>query len=176
MVRLGFTEDLVDEDMMALLKYVYRILVALTLLSICRKVHRLANADTEFDFHDSFWRYEVALQRHRGHENIPVSPNDLLLEVQPDITSTAVIEQSQQHHSAITSPLSRLQTMFGSTSDTLVPGMLPAPREQGNTPGEVDWQAAFSLPSIDLQTLMGAPNVAEQSAMPFTWSFNGLNV
>lgn len=48
-------------------------------------------------------------------------------------------------------------------------------REIGLTPGEVDWQAAFSLPSIDLQTLMGAPTVSDQPAMPFTWSFNGLN-
>lgn len=170
MVRLGFTEDLVDEDMMALLKYVPRNPLTIPQLTIFRKVHRLANADTEFDFHDSFWRYEIALQRHRGNENGPVSPDDLLLEVQSDVTPTSVPK-----HQHITSPLSRLQTMFGSSSDNFVRDMSTTTRGLGSTPGEVEWQEAFSLPSIDLQTLMGATTVTEPP-MPFTWSFNGLNV
>lgn len=174
MVRLGFTEDLVDEDMMALLKYVPGFIPE-SGLTIGRKVHRLANADTEFDFHDSFWRYEVALQRHRGQDHLPVSPNDLLLEVQSDVTPTNLGNESQQHH-PITSPLSRLQSMFGPASDTFQSDPPAIPRDQGSTPGEVDWQAAFSLPSIDLQTLMGVSSAGEGPAMPFAWSYNGLNI
>lgn len=169
MVRLGFTEDLVDEDMMALLRYAFLLEVSSRLMWF-RKVHRLANADTEFDFHDSFWRYEVALQRHRGQDHLPVSPNDLLLEVQTETTPL----QSQDH--VAVSPLSRLQTIFGSSTDPVPSDIATATREQESTPGEMDWQAAFSLPSIDLQTLMGASAGGEQPAMPFTWSFNGLNV
>lgn len=147
-----------------------------TRLTLSRKVHRLANADTEFDFHDSFWRYEIALQRHRGDQHLPVSPNDLLLEVGPDLTpKTSDTPRGGQPRAS--SPMSRLQAMFATSDD---PATLQGSTSHGlvdttgNT-GEIDWQAAFSLPPLDLQTLMGGATVPEQPAMPFTWSFNGMN-
>jgi hypothetical protein len=147
MVRLGFTEHLSDDDMLALL----------------RRVHRLANPDSEFDFHDSFWRYEVAVSRQRGGE-MAVSPNDLLLEVQ----GSGAPSENHASGAKQASPLSRLQAMFGPNqtgvgpSEEVAPGLVDAP--------------ALSLRVENLEVLMGGTRQSEQMGIPFDRSLNGLDL
>ncbi|OCF70797.1 hypothetical protein I204_08554 [Kwoniella mangroviensis CBS 8886] len=88
MVQMGYLEDLTNEDILAVLQ----------------KVHCLTNADKEFDWTESFWRYEVLLSRRSRigatgmadpegptDNGLAESPEDTLLEVPPALpTSRAV--------------------------------------------------------------------------------------
>ncbi|WWD08242.1 hypothetical protein V865_006353 [Kwoniella europaea PYCC6329] len=80
MVQMGYLEDLTNEDILAVLQ----------------KVHCLTNADKEFDWTESFWRYEVFLSRRSRigatgmvdpegttDNGLAESPEDTLLEVPP---------------------------------------------------------------------------------------------
>lgn len=146
MVRVGFTEYLTEDDTLALL----------------RRVHRLANPDSEFDFHDSFWRYEVAVSRHRRDDQTQVSPNDLLLELKQAERPGEARDPDRNETS-----LSRFQTLFGPTRHTS-----PDPQEaSGESTG-----AAYSLPIENLETLLGAAQQSEQLGIPFDWSLNGIDV
>jgi len=61
-------------------------------------VHSLANVDTEFDFNESFWRYELSLTRSSTHHQpaagsegqphpiVAESPNDRLLETNSEVS------------------------------------------------------------------------------------------
>lgn len=116
-----------------------------------RKVHRLANPDTEFDFHDSFWRYEVAVARHRGDDTLPVSPNDLLLEVKPTPSGQ------------LGSPLTRSQSLFDNAT-------FNAETDPALYPAGPSGEYANSLPVEDLHTLMGSRQQPAPLGLSFDWS------
>lgn len=59
-----------------------------------RKVHCLANSDSEFDFNESFWRYELSIKRTLPHEAGPVSPNDVLLELRSETSPNGRLPMS----------------------------------------------------------------------------------
>jgi hypothetical protein len=151
MVRVGFTEHLSDDDTLALLK----------------RVHRLANPDSEFDFHDSFWRYEVAVSRHQSEDQVVVSPNDILLEVEH-------IKRQGENRAELPdgSSLSRFQAVFGPSRQTSVER--PS-QEQAFAAGE-GVGVTYGLPMENLETLMGATQPSEQIGIAFNWSLNGIDL
>lgn len=148
MVRVGYTEHLSDEDMLALL----------------RRVHRLANPDSEFDFHDSFWRYEVAVSRLKGDGGDPVSPNDLLLEVRDHAGPSKKTAGGEEQ----ASPLSRLQAVFGPSQSRQ-----NACNEAWRTSGDVP---AYILPVENLETLIGGTRQPGQMGIPLDWSLSGIDL
>ncbi|WWC91439.1 uncharacterized protein L201_006385 [Kwoniella dendrophila CBS 6074] len=104
MVQMGYVEELTNEDILAVLE----------------KVHTMTNADKEFDWTESFWRYEIFLSRRSrmtassNHtqnvigphsDNLPTSPEDALLEVPtgPSITSPSsnIVNQHLSPESAV---------------------------------------------------------------------------
>jgi len=107
----------------------------------------LANPDTEFDFHDSFWRYEVAVARNR--DGLPVSPNDVLLEVQAPSSSAE-----------LASPLTRFQALFDSVGT------------ESETALFTGGASKDGLPVEDLQTLMGGTQLPNPMGLSFDWSAN----
>ena len=137
MIRLGYVDDLTNDDIMAVL----------------RKVHSIANVDAEFDFHESFWRYELSLARPT--DPIIQSPNDRLLEAHSDV-SPQILEFAPPQNTEEQDPVTRLQSFLASSSrrnSFSFPNTLPGDDAQNDLNGiPPDIQAMLGLGGVDNAT------------------------
>lgn len=117
----------------------------------------MANVDTEFDFNESFWRYELSLSR-TADINIQ-SPNDRLLEVQSD-TSPAGPAQIPP---VIEDPVARLQSFLASNSRRNSFSN-PAPTAGAN-------DANSDVQFRDLEALFNLEPSTDNPAFPLPWLF-----
>ncbi|RSH84104.1 hypothetical protein EHS25_005349 [Saitozyma podzolica] len=129
---LGYVDDLTEEDMVAVLK----------------KVHSLANVDAEFDFNNSFWRYELSISRQ--------SPNDALLELPS--TSPAILPSQTVD---ATDSIAHLQNLFSGAQ----------PLGGITRSGMTDATLAIELSPFDnLPSIFNSQPSAANSVFPFAWT------
>jgi hypothetical protein len=93
----------------------------------------------------------VAVARHRGDVDLPVSPNDLLLEVKSTPSGQ------------VGSPLTRFQSLFDNNAINAEFDPTPNP---ANSSGEY----GAGLPVEDLHTLMGSQQQPVPLGVGFDWS------
>ena len=125
-----------------------------------RKVHSIANVDTEFDFNESFWRYEVSLARPT--DPIIQSPNDRLLETHSDVSPQVVSFVTQDVSSQ--DPVTRLQSFLATSSrrnSFSFPGL-----EQGD-----QTQSDLNAIPLDIQAMLGLGAGSENATFPAPWSY-----
>ena len=93
----------------------------------------------------------MAVARHRGDVDLPVSPNDLLLEVKSTPSGQ------------LGSPLTRFQSLF--ESNTINAEFDPTPY-----PASSSGEYGAGLPVEDLHTLMGSQQQPVSLGVGFDWS------
>ena len=174
MIRMGYTDDLTNEDIMAVLRQVGPRPVRLTV----RKVHCLANADAEFDFNESFWRYELSLSRHNPTDLTAQSPNDRLLEVQSDTSpnhppppAPPILVFQKTGDPSTEDPLARLQSFLATNSRRNSDSQPDVESGQGGRPALAD--GSLGLPYRELESMLGMPAGEDNGAFPLPWFFSG---
>jgi hypothetical protein len=124
-----------------------------------RKVHSIANVDAEFDFNESFWRYELSLARPT--DPVIQSPNDRLLETHSDV-SPQMVNFVPQQDAPTQDPVTRLQSFLAASS-----------RRNSFSFPELDQgdQAENELNTIplDIQAMLGLGTGLENAAFPAPW-------
>jgi len=158
MIRLGYVDDLTNDDIMAVLRWVESCVSADR-----RKVHSIANVDSEFDFNESFWRYELSLARPT--DPIIQSPNDRLLETNSDVSPQGL---DFPQDTLDQDPVTRLQTFLATSS-----------RRNSFTFPSVDQGDQSDLNSIplDIQAMLGLGSASENTMFaPWLYGDNLGNV
>lgn len=110
--------------------------------------------DAEFDFNESFWRFELSLARH-ADANIQ-SPNDRLLEVQSDTSPS-------QFPPPIEDPVARLQSFLASNSR----------RNSFSNPGLTGDEGVNMGDSSlrEMENLLNLESTNDNNGFPFPWLF-----
>lgn len=139
MVRMGHVSDLTEGDLTAVLK----LALSLSFIDRCRKIHSMSDIDTEFDFDNLFWRYELSLARLHGLQPAPHAvtlPESLEECVVPSRLQEAAETSfgASNHHSAVgptcdrrssatneEASLARLQTLFSGARSRAISPVIP---------------------------------------------------
>ncbi|KAK8846506.1 hypothetical protein IAR55_005592 [Kwoniella newhampshirensis] len=142
MIQMGYVDGLTDEDILAVLQ----------------KIHCITNADKEFDWTESFWRYEIFLARRAriAQENArsnappkppasnhadpsPESPEDALLEVPAQLqsTSSAIIDLAPIPPMPVDSSLSTLIGAHRTTASFDIGSHIPPARQGEEAAGPI---------------------------------------
>ena len=169
---MGYIDDLTNDDIMAVIKYVALFNHLACILSI-RKVHCLGNADNEFDFNESFWRYELSLKQYSADPTAP-SPNDRLLEIQSETSPSQstlpplrppLIERTGDPSNEDT--VARLQTFLATNSRR----NSFSQEEHGIGPSSGINNGSM-LSQRDLEMMLSMPEGENLGVFPFPWLFS----
>ncbi|WVW82600.1 hypothetical protein I302_104611 [Kwoniella bestiolae CBS 10118] len=170
MVQMGYVDDLTNDDILAVLQ----------------KIHSLTDAEKEFDWTESFWRYEVFLSRRSrvgviesnhaggaGRSQLAESPEDALLEVPAPVPvsihsfspTTVPLVQLESPNSSIQQPGNIVSSPQSMTNATTLAQPIP---QSPAYPDQYDPQSS-SDPISRLQNLFATrrPESIAVSPVPY---------